>query len=389
MYTDSVRSEAPVTSYLGQLYDPYFGTTTGEFVTQVWLLDSLTAINQINVDSVKLSLHFLTLQGDTSAAHHLDISEISNQLYATTDQKYYSNQIPPLTGKSWTNISLPALRHDTVNDIVVTLPNEFGEYLTRDKSKLFVSSDTGRSKHDFRSYFKGLYFQLVSPGNPVFLTLSLAPNNPTVAYVNYITLYIHNDVGTQLAYQFLLKPNRQLASYNLFKHDYSTGDIGKKIEHINDKYPDSLTYAQIMNGVFTRIEIPGLTALKVNPLYKNIGINKARLIIPYVTDNSTFTNTKIPSRLYLRYLNFKGEGVLVDDPGITGFTFYDGTPDTTNHVYNINFATELQRYLEDKKDSITPVLELYVLPTDTYNGVFRANNNPKASAKFEFTYTKF
>ena len=37
MYDDSVRTDNPSVSYLGQIYDPYFGTTTAEFVTQIRL----------------------------------------------------------------------------------------------------------------------------------------------------------------------------------------------------------------------------------------------------------------------------------------------------------------------------------------------------------------
>jgi hypothetical protein len=37
MYGDAVESDNPSTSYLGQLYDPYFGTVTAEFVSQIRL----------------------------------------------------------------------------------------------------------------------------------------------------------------------------------------------------------------------------------------------------------------------------------------------------------------------------------------------------------------
>lgn len=189
LYTDSVKSDEPTTSYLGQTYDPYFGTTTAEFVSQMRLVDSLTAITQINVDSVKLYLKFLTVKGDTSAHHYLRISEVSRQLYL--DSSYYSNMTVPVTGKVWDNIALPTLKDDTINSVVITLPVEFGEYLCRDKSKLFMSN----TRPDFRSYFKGLYFQLVSPTKPIFLSLSLSAPGSYEDYTNYITVYMHNEVA--------------------------------------------------------------------------------------------------------------------------------------------------------------------------------------------------
>jgi hypothetical protein len=383
LYSDSVKSDEPTTSYLGQIYDPYFGTTSAEFVSQMRLVDSMTAIGQINVDSVKLFMKFLTVKGDTSATHYLKISEISRQLYL--DSSYYSNQTVPLTGKVWDNIAIPTLKDDTINSVEIMLPNEFGEYLTRDKSKLFISN----TRADFRSYFKGLYFQLVSPANPIFLSLSLSAPGSYEDYTNYITVYMHNEVGVSESHNFLLNPKIAIASYNLYKHDFSTGTVGKKIEHLNDKFPDSLTYAQNMNGVYTRIQIPGIAKMKNNPLYKNIGINKARLIVPYVMDRQTFTNTTIPSVLYLRYITSSGTKYLISDYATAGSAFYDGTPDTTNVVYNINLATYLQDYLEDTKDSITPSLEMFLIPTSDYNVVFRANANTRASTKFELVYTKF
>ena len=40
-FNDSTRTDKPNISFLGQIYDPYFGTTTAEFVTQIRLEDSL------------------------------------------------------------------------------------------------------------------------------------------------------------------------------------------------------------------------------------------------------------------------------------------------------------------------------------------------------------
>ena len=38
MYDESIRTDNPSVGYLGQIYDPYFGTTNAEFVTQIRLL---------------------------------------------------------------------------------------------------------------------------------------------------------------------------------------------------------------------------------------------------------------------------------------------------------------------------------------------------------------
>ena len=74
-----------------RIYDPYFGTTNTEFVTQIRLgtkwNDSTTHV----VDSVRLYLRLLTVKGIKSdVVHTLRLSEIADQIY--TDSAYYSDQ---------------------------------------------------------------------------------------------------------------------------------------------------------------------------------------------------------------------------------------------------------------------------------------------------------
>jgi hypothetical protein len=393
MYSDSVRSENPAVSYLGEMYDPYFGTTTGGFVSQLWLNSNMTGEDFVAVDSVKLYLRLLTVKGDTTSEHILKMSEISQRIYDTLP--YYSNQTVPLTGDEW-DIALPTLRADTINDIVVTIPNTFGEHLIRDKSMLFMKDSTSASGikiiiPDFRSYFAGLSFKLISPTNPVFVSLSIQSVGTTGTPVNYFTVYTHNGVQVSSSYDFLLGARHVTASFDLFNHDFSTAEAGKKIKHINDGYADSLSYLQNMNGVYTRIDIPFLKAMKSNPDFKNIAINKARLIIPFVYDSFPGINyaKTLPSVVYLRYASSTGKKHVVQDYLEAGATFYDGKPDTvTSMSYNINMAAYLQKYLNDATDTITTSLELFLLSSSEYNTILAANNNHKR-VKFEFTYTKF
>jgi hypothetical protein len=244
---------------------------------------------------------------------------------------------------------------------------------------------------DFRTFFNGLYFQLVSPTNPAFVSLSVASVGSSGTPVNYFTVYTHNGYQNSLSYDFLLGARHVSAAFNLFNHNFSTAEPDKKIQHINDGYEDNFSYLQNMNGVYTRIEIPALKALKNDPNLKNIAVNKARLIIPFVVDTTKeiiYAKT-IPSTIYLRYTSSTGHKHMVNDYLNAGATFYDGTPDTVTAMsYNINLATYLQDYLNDASDTITTNLELFLLSTSEYNAVLKANKNPKR-VKFEFTYTKF
>jgi hypothetical protein len=381
MYDDSVRTDNPSYSYLGQIYDPYFGTTTAEFVTQIRMAGKWDD-KPFTIDSVKLILNLLDVKGGKNVTHSLKISEISQQIY--TDSAYYSNKTVPLTGFSITDIQLPVLKPDTVNYIEIKLPVAFGNYLTRDTAKLFYSN----TKTDFRSFFKGLYFQMNSSSDPVLVALSLAPPAEIGSYSNAIVLYMHDAVDVKKSFLFVLDAINRNASFNRFTHDFNTASAGKKIVHINDGYRDSLTYLQYLNGVYTKIKLPGLENLKNNPAFAKIAVNKARLTVPVYLDGTFYKVSTVPTDLRLRYKTKSGYKYDVPDYNIDQYhSFFDGTIDTTAKAYKFNISAFVQGYLEDATGVIKPELELFQ-GAGTRNVILKANNS-KTPVKFELTYTKF
>ena len=383
MYDDSARTDNPALSFLGQIYDPYFGTTTAEFVTQI-RMGGKWDDQPFTVDSLKMYLRFLGVRGSTDATHTLRLSEISEQIY--TDSAYYSNRTVPLTGYELSDIQLPAtLKNDTINNVVIKLPVEFGNYLTRDTSKLFYSN----TKPDFRSFFKGLYFRINSGTDPLFITMSLAPPSKLGDYYNYLILFMHDDTGTAKQFFFIIDAQNRNAAFNKYSHDYNTAVPGKKIQHINDGYKDTLTYLQYLNGVYTKVVLPGLENLKNDPSLGEIAVNKARLIVPIFFDGDQFKPSTVPPDLILRYKTASGAKYIVPDYSIesTYHTFFDGKIDSTANVYRFNIPAFVQAYLEDATDNVKPELEIFQ-GIGARNVILKANKN-KTPVKFEFTYTKF
>jgi len=380
MYSDSIESNNPSTSYLGQLYDPYFGTTTAGFVTQI-RLGSEWNEDYFFIDSVKLFLKLLTLTGNVSVPQYLNLSEINDVL--SIDSTYYSGQPVSLTGYSERNILLPELQADTINNIEINIPVSFGDYLTRDTSKLFYSSN----EPDFRSFFKGLYFHLSPSSNPIFASLSIDPPGTYETYSNYFVLYMHDESMASKEFYFILDAFSRNACFNRYVHDFSTAEPDKLIKHINDGQPDSLAYVQTMNGLYTKIQIPGLKDLKKDIDMSKIMINKARLIFPAFYDGEVYKPSTLPKQIYLRYLTSSRSRYLIPDYIISS-EFYDGTPDTTAGVFNLNMASYVQNYLEDSSGNLTSDLELFLLPSSTNNVILKANNSTNP-VRFELTYTKF
>jgi hypothetical protein len=385
LYSNSVETDNPSVSYLGDLYDPYFGSTTAEFVSQLRLGSEWDG-KYFVIDSVKLFLRLLSVKGNVDDVHYLRLSQISQQIY--TDSAYYSNQTVPLTEYIVDSLLLPKLQADTINNIVIKLPTAFGDSLTADTTMLFHNS-TG---DDFRSFFKGLYFQLFSPNDPLFVSLSVAPSSTYGYYNNYFVLYMHDEFSTSKTFVFILDAYTKNAAYNRYIHNFEDGEVGKRMQHLIDNdtnYLDTVSYVQTMNGAYTKIKIPELETVRENPDMKNISVNKARLIIPVYYDGLIYKPSTIPSIVYLRYVTSTGSKYIIPDYSISS-AFYDGSPDTTATVtvYNLNIPAFLQAYFEDTSNKIKPELEIFLTSSSSNNVILKANNS-HTPVKLEFTYTKF
>lgn len=384
-YTDSIATNSPSESYLGSLYDPYFGTTSCSFVTQLKLRYRWPGL-AFTTDSVKLYLHITSTKGGTAGATHtLSLYEISDDLDA--DSTYYSTTPVHTTSFKITDIVLPKLRTDTINDLELSLPGlglEFANYILRDTTKLHYSSTGGI----FPSYFKGFYFKMDDSSDPLLMKLSLKSDQQS--YYNYITIFGKDESGTNQEFSFLLDARTGTVSYNIFRHDYSTATQGNKMVYKNTNYRDSLAYFQAFNGVYTEVDIPGLEKIKESSALSNVAINRARLVVPiqFKPSGNNYYSNSLPSIMRLRYKASTGKRYEVPDYLMGSSTkFFDGTLDSVNNVYNFNIPAFVQAYLEDKTGLVKPVLEIFQ-NTGTTNAVFKVNNSKKP-ARFEFAYTKF
>jgi hypothetical protein len=392
MFDDSIRTDHPLSSYLGQLYDPYFGSTSAGFVSQIRLNTKWDGL-PFTVDSVKLILHILTTKGGSSdIVHSISIYEIADQL--STDSAYYSKRKLNLTGFKVTDIDLPTLRTDTINDVALRLPGngvEFGNYILRDTSMLFYNNNIP----DFRSYFKGLYFAMNSSTEPLLLSLSTIYQSTSGTYYNYFEIFGHDADDAFKEYAFILDAKNTNATYNKYTHDFSTATLGDKMAHRNTTYRDNLSYLQALNGVYTKISLPGLEKLKNDGTLSNVAINRARLIVPieYTFTGANYYAKNLPQTLRLRYKVKNSARYDVPDYTMGSSTvdlshnFFDGKLDSVANVYKFNIPTFIQAYLKDDTNTVKPELEIYE-GAGTNNVIFKANKN-KIPLKFEFAFTKF
>jgi hypothetical protein len=378
---DSVRTNNKPYSYLGALYDPYFGTTKTGFVGQLRLLKDFKGGTDFQITSVKLYFTIAGAKGTLSTKQEIRLYEIGEQL---RDTSYFSNR-DPNDIKYFGAFEIPVIKKDSAMEVAVTLPVEIGQYLMRDTAILFQNNPLS----DFRSFFKGLHVELTPTaykksyvkGSETDSLMLMALTFDQGDFVIRVTYQSPGVTGDQF-YDFTINPNS--VRYNLYSNDFNTADPGKKIRHLNDNVRDTLSYLQGFNGVYTKIKIPGLDTLrKLMPL----SVNRAKLTIPVFLDGSLYKATTVPTKIYLRYLAADGVKYIVPDYQVNP-AFFDGTYNSTKNYYTFNIASYLQYYLDPKMK--IPAPELYLeFPEGEYKNVILKANHSVNKVRFEFTYTRF
>jgi len=382
-YRDSVPTRNKTYSYLGGLYDPYFGNVSTDFVaqlrlTQEWPSGKDTCI----IDSVKLFLYIEGAKGELSKDLMISLYEITEKL--SSDSIYYSTRNPH-AGYYFGTFSLPVIKKDSVQQLEVELPVSLGEYLLRDKTKLFQES----SENDFRDFFRGIYVTMSQNGKskgkgeiekcPTMLVFGPFQAGSSLVPL-YITIYYHTYSQSNLTYSFIV--NNNSVRYNRYYHDFSTALPDKRIRHINDGFKDTLSYLQSMYGVYTRIRFKGLSSFRDSlPL----SVNRARITIPVFVDGETYTASTIPSPVYLIYKSAEGYNYIVPDYYMSS-DFYGGKFNSSTLKFTFNIAAFVQSYLEGKISE--PELIMSLGDTEYRNVIFKANHT-KTPLKFELTYTHY
>lgn len=358
---ESVSADSTV-MIAGEIHDDYFGTTHCDFVTQLRLMSAWN-YPQYTVDSVFLNFKPSEVTGDTAAVHYIRLYETGTELKDGTD--YLSTQNPDTTfflGE----YRMPVLKADS--SYSVRLNNSVGLYLFRDTTMFKPPTDF------YKTYFKGLYFGIRSVTKPVMITMNASDEDFG------IVVYYHDASNAKFSYYFWA--TERAVNYNRFLHDFSTADPDKMLRHVNDMVADTAVFQQSYNGVFARLDLPSLKSFRD---VQNIAVNRARLYVPVHLDGNSYTEKKLPIRIYLRYRDSENKVYAI--PDLThDVTFMDGTYYLDKDYYIFNIASFVQQYLEGKIEN--PSVEMFYPASVTQNAIFKANgNNP--TIRFDFAYTVY
>jgi len=385
-YRDSVPTRNKTYSYLGGLYDPYFGSVSSDFVAQLRLTQRWpSGGDNVVIDSVKMYLYIGGAKGELGVDQVISLYEITEKL--SSDSVYYSTR-DPHAGYYIGSFSLPRVEKDSAQTLAVSLPLSFGEYLLRDTAKLFQSS----SGEDFRDFFKGVYVTVSESGivsgekggkgfiDGGRLLLILAFEQGSSAVPFYITIYYHTYKASNLTFNFVV--NNNSVRYNRYYHEFNSAKPEKRIKHINDGQKDTLSYLQAFYGVYTRIRFKGLSSFRDS---LPIAVNRARLSVPVFIDGEIYKTTTLPSPVYLIYKSEEGYNYIVPDYYMSS-DFYNGKFSASTLKYTFNIAAFVQSYLEGKIPE--PELIMSLGDNEYRNIIFKANNS-NSPVNFQLVYTRY
>jgi len=379
-----LNTSQPANSFLGTGYDPYFGNTTAEFVTQLRLSSSQFIDFPYTIDSMALYLLVENLTGSGEGPHYLSFYEIDKEI--NIDSTYYSDTEMNYTGMAVTRLLMPTMVENGSTSVRLSIPNSFGEYVVRDPK--FLRNDTAKKFPDivFRKFLKGLHYKLESPNEKAFLSFSLDPPSVALDYSNYFVMYLTDTVdGESEELKLILDATNENARYNIFKTDLTTAE--NPIEHLNEGYPDTMAYIHRWGSVTTKIDLSDLKKIKDNPEMDGISVTKARLIFPAYFDDDNYTVDDSPSQLLLKFYNTDGEAEYVQDYKSVSTDFYSGGLNDDEDSYVFNIPTFVQAYLDDKADTIVPELEITMLQNSTNSAILKSNDS-EIPPTFEFSFVE-
>lgn len=307
----SAESPSSLTPALcGQLNDPFFGRSSSEIYTEVFLTGVGTSILENDIDSVVLSMVYDTtgLYGELDQPVSVDVFRMAEPMDLSA--AYYSDvefmTDPTPIGSLDGFVPRPAdsltiIRADDTSEVKpmlrIPLSTEFANELS------MVTDTTLLSLDSFQNWLPGINV-VMSSGENTMLSFNLndAQSSITVYYSD-----VAEDQYGEYSFAFNVQQLQIQVQVAHFEHDYA----GSQVEpFIGDpELGDSLVFIQSMSGLNAEITIPGLENLQ------NKLINQAQLefFMAMIPENDTAIYPEA-RQLITRTRDDEGGLVIARDP---------------------------------------------------------------------------
>ncbi len=327
---DSVfsRTKYPV---LGEYLDPMFGSIKADYATEFFYPENLVFDNSAVIDSVRLTVSYTSIIGDSLAPMSLNVYKLVDRLprkssYTSINPNIYSDMSAPVgqqffTGKNAISrveyyyvgaMSYPV----TVYDIHVNLPTSIGQNILSFINEYKETHQQTPDSETFNSFFPGLY-------------ITTGFGYSTLLNVNSTSLSIH----------YTYNVDADSTSTKIFRlHSTPEVTILNQIENDNEQIladNETHTYLKSPAGVNTEITFP---FSQIYSKLKSHALNQARLVVNTIPDAMTDETIKLTPPEYL--LLIPKDSLFVENPSENGFFEKRKLPDgKTSFVAKLNRST--------------------------------------------------
>ena len=265
---------------IGSLEDTIMGQSMASAVTQFNTTFTYQVANNLEIDSLFLTIYVYDFKGDTEQDVNLNVYEFTERIYLDTDHQYYSDY--DVEGK-YDPVPLAQQTITPVDGTTYKLLIEDQDFINK---FMAVQNDTTVFYSDsiFKDYFNGFYITaepVSSKGTIARIQLSNSQSRLTMRYANDST-DVDSTAERDFAYANFTIDQFSSQKINIFEHDYSGTSLGEVIDDENASTP--YCYVQGMAGVNTRFSFSNLQEwMDQAPLV----INSATLIFDVVPEQES------------------------------------------------------------------------------------------------------
>ncbi len=370
---DSVATSGTAGVYLGGYYSELFGNFHANAASTFFPegfeeVDTLFGKNP-TLDSMKISLDFNGVVGDTSFKMHISIHQLRDTMLKPYLDYFSTFDMEPYYDKTPIADFVLSGGEEGDSTVVLHLPETFySQFLkndTEDKNNPYLNDSI------FIDTFKGLYFKLnndpVGAEQGAIRQLSLSSST--------MSLYYHNEAhGKYMAdttvqkYYFFNSYVYGGNNFSTFKHDYSTANVdagGVRVEEIGTGIETERCLIQSMSGLGTQVELDTLFIERLKQSAKDQGFSSIALHRASLNwgleartpgnDISLETINRATSQLGLWYSYEKGNPVPDYDPEMEELStsYYSdlaGYLNRSNMTYEQVITSTLQKLINKPDD---------------------------------------
>ncbi len=361
---DSVYSK---TKYpiLGEYKDPVYGTVRSDYIGEFYYPETMEFIEGAEIDSVKLTVSYTSMLGDSLAPMQLAVYRVNKELpkgkrYTNFNPEEYADMTQTLGTKTFTGknntyrtetyYSGTSVEEIKIYEINTTLPIEIGEKFLEEYKK--PNHGALQNTETFRSLFPGLY-----------VTTNFGSS--TILNVNLTSLRVF--------YNYLDKGGSSQKTDTIRTKEWKLNITPEvtQINHVSNKNDELLqpndegTYVKSPAGVNTEIVIP---ISQISTQMEKSALNLARFIVHAIPSSGKDERIKLspPENLLLIHRDsissFFEKGKLPNN-----ITTFSASYDTSTQRYSFgNISTLLNHYNQQhQKDSSIPLDQAFqLIPVD-------------------------